>query len=284
MPFPIPGKYSSEAADVARDERKRRVSPPSFFFAQTQALLLSAGYFKNDRLVASARGAVANKHRNRIRSALFGQVMASFEFCVKDFVAQVIDSSDVFDEAVNQCKWIDVDKSRILAQRDVAGSVGAMLIHPLLGWHDTEEMNRRFETLFQYRLLDDAEAQTLQRLWIIRHSVAHNGGFVTHHDAYRLQAPSLREAAMEMDLDFLHETVTFLRTIVLKLEHDKPIADAILGAWIRRKATGVWPQDKVAYSRVRAIVTVIRQRTQDLPKVTKGIYSADRRRLLDANP
>jgi hypothetical protein len=81
--FPIPDKYLSEAADVARDERKRRVSPPSFFFAQTQALLLSAGYFKNDRLVTSARGGVANKHRNRIRSALFGQVMASFEFCIK---------------------------------------------------------------------------------------------------------------------------------------------------------------------------------------------------------
>jgi hypothetical protein len=190
MPFPIPEKYSSEAADVARDEAKRRVSPPSFFFAQTQALFLSAEYFKNDRLQPSARGGVANKHRNRIRSALFGQVMASFEFCIKDFIAQVIDSSDVFDEAIHRCKWIDVDKSRVLAQRDVAGSVGALLIHPLLGWHDTDELNKRFEELFKYQLLDRDEAQKLRRLWIIRHSVAHNGGFVTHHDAYRLQAPT----------------------------------------------------------------------------------------------
>jgi hypothetical protein len=88
---------------------------------------------------------------------------------------------------------------------------------------------------------------------------------------------------MEIDLDFLHEAVMLLRAIVLKLEHEKPIADAILGSWIRRKATGAWLQDKVA-SRVRAMVTVVRQRTQDLPKVTKGVYSADRKRLLASNP
>jgi hypothetical protein len=283
VPFPIPDKYSSEAADVARDERKRRVSPPSFFFAQTQALLLSAGYFKNDRLVTSARGGVANKHRNRIGSALFGQVMASFEFCIKDFIAQIIDSSDVFDETVNQCKWIDVDKSRVLAQRDFAGSVGALLIHPLLGWHDTEELNQRFQALFQYQLLEKDEAQKLQRLWIIRHSVAHNGGFVTHHDAYRLQAPSLREAAIEMDREFLRDTADFLRSVVLKLEHGKPIGDRVIGEWISKKATGTWPEDKVAYTRVRSIVTVVRQRTQDLPKVTKGTYSADRNRVTGAS-
>lgn len=281
MPFPIPSKYSSEAADVARDERKRRVSPPSFFFAQTQALFLAAGYFKNDRLLPSARGGVANKHRNRIRSALFGQVMASFEFCIKDFIAQSIDASDVFDDVVNQCNWIDVDKSRILAQRDAAASVGAMLIHPLLGWYDTDELNHRFQALFQYQLLDKEESQNLQRLWIIRHSVAHNGGFVTHHDAYRLQAPSLREGAIQMDLDFLRETTDFLRSIVLKVEHGKPIGDRVIGEWIRRKATGNWRDDKDAYTRVRSIVTVVRQRTQDLPKVTKGKYSADRKRLAE---
>jgi hypothetical protein len=279
MPFPIPERYTSEAADIARDERKRRVSPPSFFFAQTQALLLSADYFKDSRLVTSARGGVATKHRNRIRSALFGQLMASFEFCIKDFVAQVIDASDVFDDVVNRCSWINVDKSRILAQRDVAASVGAMLIHPLLGWHETDELNQRFQTLFEFQLLDKNEARTLQRLWIIRHSVAHNSGFVTHQDAYRLQAPTLREAAIAMDVDFLRETAAFLRSIVLKLEHGQPIGDRVIGEWIRKKATGSWPADKAVYSRVRAIVTVVKQRTQDLPTVTKGSYSADRKKF-----
>ncbi len=205
--------------------------------------------------------------------------MASFEFCIMDYVAQVIDALDVFDDIVNQSKWIDIDKSRILAQRDVAGSVGAMLIHPLLGWHDTEELNQRFQALFQYQLLDKDEAQKLQRLWIIRHSVAHNGGFVTHHDAYRLQAPSLREAAIEMEVDFLRESGEFLHSIVFKLENGKPIGDRVLGEWLRKKATGTWPEDKVAYTRVRSIVTIVRQRTQDIPSVTKRIYTAERRRL-----
>ena len=185
---------------------------------------------------------------------------------------------------MNKCKWIDVDKSRILAQRDVAASVGALLIHPLLGWYETDELNQRFEALFQHQLLDKEEAHTLQRLWIIRHSVAHNGGFVTHHDAYRLQAPSLREGAMEMDIEFLNDTVAFLRSIVSKLEHGKPIADRVVGEWIDKKATGSWPEDKVAYRRVRSIVTVVPKRTQDLPTFTKGMYSADRERLARAHP
>ena len=36
--FPIPGAYTSESADIQRDEAKRRASPLSFFFAKTQAL------------------------------------------------------------------------------------------------------------------------------------------------------------------------------------------------------------------------------------------------------
>jgi hypothetical protein len=280
--FPIADKYTSEAADIARDERKRRVSPPSFFFAQSQALLLSAEYFRDSRLLSSAYRGAANKHRNRIRSALFGQLMASFEFCIKDFIAQVIDASDVFDERVNECSWINVDKARVLAQREGSASVGAVLVHPLIGWHDTDVLNTRFQSLFEYQLLDKEEARTLQRLWIIRHSVAHNGGFVTHQDAYRLQAPTLREAAIAMDMDFLRDTTEFLRSIVLKLEDGQPIAEKVVGEWIRKKATGSWPADKVAYTRVRAIVTVVRQRTQDLPKVTKGTYSADRKKFATA--
>ncbi len=279
MSFPIPKKYSSEAADISRDERKRQVSPPSFFFAQTQALLLTAGYFKDERLVAGYT-AVADKHRNRIRSALFGQVMAAFEFCVKDFIAQAIDSSDLFDEKVNDAKWIDVSKSRILAQRESAVNVGAILIHPLLRWHDTDELNLRFSTFFQHQLLERKEAQTLQRLWILRHSVAHNSGFVTGHDAYRLQAPTLTESAIEMDYPFLKDAVDFLRGVVLKFEHGQPIGDAVLGEWLNEKATGVWADDKDAYRRVRSVVTVVRKRTDPLPTFTKGMYSAERKRLV----
>jgi hypothetical protein len=120
-------------------------SVPHRSSSRSQALLLSADYFKNTRLTQSARGTIAAKHRNRIRSALFGQLMASFEFCIKDFIAQVVDASDAFDDVVSRCKWIEVDKSRILAQRDVAGSVGALLIHPLLGWHYTDEVNAPYE-------------------------------------------------------------------------------------------------------------------------------------------
>ncbi len=279
VPFPIPERYASEAADIARDEAKRLASPPSFFFAQTRALLLASDYFNNHRLKAGAAGGVAAKHRNRIRSAFFGQLMAAFEFCIRDFLAQVVDASDAYDDVVNECKWIDVDKSRMLAQRDVAGSVGALLIHPLLGWHDTDQVNSRYEAFFEHQLLSKDEARDLQRLWIIRHSVAHNSGFVTHHDAYRLQAPTLRNAAIAMNHSFLSDTTEFLRAVVSKLQREQVIGDRVLARWFERKATGVWQTDKLAYTRVRHVVTIVSQRTQPLPKITKGMCSADRRRL-----
>jgi hypothetical protein len=206
--------------------------------------------------------------------------MAAFEFCVKDFIAQAIDSSDLYDEKVNEAKWIDVSKSRILAQRESAANVGAILIHPLLKWHDTDELNIRFETFFGSQLLDKREAQTLQRLWILRHSVAHNSGFVTGHDAYRLQAPTLTEAAIEMNYEFMKDAVNFLRGVVLKFEHGQRLGDAVLGRWLQEKATGDWLEDKDAYRRVRALVTVMRRRTDGIPTFTKGMYSADRKRLL----
>jgi hypothetical protein len=179
MTFPIPPPYTTDAADIKRDEAKRILSPPSFFFSQTHGLLLAAGYFKNSRLLPSARGGVAAKHRNRINGALFAQTMAAFEFCLKDFIAGIVDLTDVFDERINSASWINVDKARILAQRDVAASVGAILVHPLLGWHEPETVNDRFNSLFSTALIPDDAVQALQRLWIVRHSVAHNAGFVT---------------------------------------------------------------------------------------------------------
>jgi hypothetical protein len=271
--FPIPDAYSATAADITRDQEKRAKSPPSFFFGQAWGIKLAASYFTNDRLAEGARGAVATKHRQRIQNASFGQLMASFEYCVKDFIAQIIDATDIFDRAVEESKWIQVDKSRVLSQREGRASIGGVLIHPLLGWHDHATVNERYKVLFDHALIPDSEAPTLERLWILRHSVAHNAGLITAHDAYRLRAPGLSEKQIRIDPDFLEATIWFLANIVRRMGH--PIGHGAIQRWLQTKATGDWTEDKDVYTRLKLIVEVQESRAQGLRSITEADYAAD---------
>lgn len=272
--FIVPEPYTSESADIKRDEDKRLRSPPSFFIAQTQALSLAAGYFNDDRLRPGIMRMVAAKHRHRIHGALFGQVMAAFEFCLKDYIAQLVDKTDMYDEAIQRSDWIAIDKSRVLARRDSTGGVGGILIHPLLGWHESDRVNERYKGLFDHAIFDSREELlTIDRLWILRHSVAHNAGFVTAHDAYRLQAPSLSERAVRIDEEFLGQAVEFLRTVVRRMGN--PIGTAVLRKWFATRAVGAWEQDQAVYSALKLVTTVRQARTDELPKITEAMYVKD---------
>jgi hypothetical protein len=273
MVFPIPDAYAATAADMVRDQTKRTASPPSFFFGQAWGIKLAAGYFTDDRLATGSRSAVATKHRQRIQNAAFGQLMASFEYCVKDFIAQVLDATDLFDQAVEQSKWIEVTKSRILSQREGRTSIGSVLIHPLLGWHDGETVNARYEALFSKPLIKADQLETLERLWILRHSVAHNAGLVTGHDAYRLRAPNLTEKQLRIDPEFLESTIWFLAGIIHRM--GDPIGSGIVKRWLANKATGEWDQDREVYAALKLVGTVQESRTQDLPIIGEADYAED---------
>src|SRR3712207_6651579 len=131
MTFPIPAPSSSESADSQRDERKRLASPPSYFFAQSQAILIAVRYFEP---LHSGYPGTANKHKNRTRSALFVQLMAAFEFTMKDFIAQTLDATHIFDDEAAEWRWLEVDVARVLSAREGLTRIGAILIHPLQGW------------------------------------------------------------------------------------------------------------------------------------------------------
>ena len=126
----LPTGWTANTADTERDEKKRVASPASFFFCQGQGIRLAAGYFEDSRLVATAQGGTAKKHRLRIHLALFGQLMASFEYMLKDFVARVIDLTDVFDERLKQAKWVDINVDRVLA----IGCISDTDAHAALRW------------------------------------------------------------------------------------------------------------------------------------------------------
>ncbi len=260
---------------MARDDAKRASSPPSFFFARTRGLELAAGYFTDDRVTGSA--AVAGKHRHRVQSALFGQVMAAFEWCIKDFLAQVIDATDLLDETVQECKWIELDRSRILAQRETASSPGALLVHPTGGWHDGREVNKRFSMLMQAAPIDNAEMQTLDRLWLMRHSVAHNGGLVTHHDAYRMGAIALAGKTVRIDETYISRAIEFLGVIVSRLGGN--VEAKLIGRWMTERSTGDYAGDASAYETLKLLTTVITSRSADLPVVGAADYADDRARF-----
>ena len=275
MTFPDPPPRTHETAEALRDETKRQESPCSFFFAQGQSLVLASKYFKDERLAVGARGGVAGKHRHRISLALYGQLLATFEYMLKDFIAKVIDASGAFDEKIQKCKWIEVDAGRVLASRTIPATPGSILIHPTMGWHYPETVNTRYQELFTHQPINASEISTLKKLWILRHSVAHNAGFVTHHDASRLGIRALSERMVEIDGDFISEAFDLLCPIAERVA--TVIGDKILLKWLSELIPigANFTRDKEAYLRIKKLASYVASRSQELPAFTDADYNAD---------
>lgn len=273
-----PRRWSSDAADITREERKRELSPSSFFFSQGKALALAAEYFSDQRLTRNARGGVARKHRHRIHLALFGQMMAALEFLLKDFVASAIDLVPTFDDALLQAKWLEVDAKRVLSLRSASSTAGSVLLHSTLGWHDADSVNKRYSALFQKAPVETSEIPTLDRLWLLRHSVAHNAGFVTAYDAVRGDMPALADSVADIDAEFLTETFAFLCTIARRVA--EVVGDAVVIAWLKTRlpAGKDYQRDKATYKKLRLLATFVESRTRELPSATKSSYSEDWKR------
>lgn len=272
MSFPIPNTWNRDSADARRDELKRSSSPCSYFYSQAQSLSLAANYFTDDRLSDEARGGVAVKHRHRMQLALFGQLMAAFEYMLKDFVAQAIDSTTVLDETVQDAKWIEVSAAKILASRSTATTPGAMLVHSTLGWHTPEKVNERYTSLFGKKPIDSAEIPDLERLWILRHSVAHNAGYITSYDSSRLNAAGLADSVANIDAAFISETKNFLIPIGERLATE--VGPGLLSRWFSSlKGEGAdYERDKITYERLKALATMVQSRTREVQQPTEQDY------------
>lgn len=279
MNFPIPSAWERDTAEFERDDHKRRYSPCSFFYSQGRALVLAAGYFSDDRLISTARGGVAQKHRHRVQLALFGQLMASYEYMLKDFLAQVIDAADVFDERLSKQKWIDVNVERVLSQRIAQTSIGALLVHPTLGWHYPEQVNERYRNLLGNEVIDGPEIPTLNRLWILRHSVAHNAGFVTAPDAGRMGSAQISEAVIDTDDDFITQVFEFLCPIAKRLA--ERCGNSALQQWLRSISSleADYTRDRLIYERLKLLSTYVSSRPQNLPEFTEQEYLSDYARV-----
>ncbi len=273
MAFPTPDVWHRDTADARRDERKRGASPTSYFFTQGQSLVLAASYFSDDRLAVAARGGVALKHRHRIQLALFGQLMASFEYMLKDFVAKEIDASTLLDERILKEKWIGVDTARILAVRNATSTPGAMLVHASQGWHAPRTVNDRYVALFDRTPISNTETSTLDKLWVLRHSVAHNAGYVTQYDATRIGSTDLQDDVANVDAEFIRETFEFLRPIARRVAD---IGNALLISWLHTVgATKDFERDRPTYQALKQLSAYVESRTRELPEMSEATYEAD---------
>lgn len=270
--------WKHDAADLRREDRKREASPSSFFHSQGRAIVLAAQYFTDDRLKPAARGGVALKHRHRIHLALFGQLMASLEYLLKDFIARVIDRVPTFDDRIRDAKWITIDAERVLSVRTAPTSPGALLFHTTLGWHDPEEVNKRYSHMFQAAPIETAEIQTLKALWVLRHAVAHNAGFVPGADAARTFLPALSAQVADITAGHIEDAYKFLCPIARRTA--ERVGDRILITWLKTRvpAGPDYKRDKDPYQPLKLLATCVESRTVSLPTVTKAMYKEDWKR------
>lgn len=275
MVFPIPSRRNRDTVDTQRDERKRQRSPGSFFYSQGKGQVLAAKYFTNERLAEEARGGVALKHRHRMHLALFGQLMASFEFFLKDFVAKAVDATTNLDEKIRKEKWLEIDVDRVLANRSGMATVGSTLVHSTLGWHSPAQVNARYSSLFYRNAFSPREIETLEKLWVLRHSVAHNAGMIIHYDATRIGDEMLADHAVDIDAQFISETFDFLNPIA------KTICEQCGGNLLKTHFQPLHARgsdfvaDTPAYSRLKHLAEYVESRTRELSLIDQPSYLVD---------
>lgn len=275
MPFPEVAAWNRDSVDIARENTKRKESPCSFFFSHGRSLVLAAEYFHDDRLSEEARGGVALKHRHKIQLALFGQLMAAFEYMLKDFIAKSIDAAAVFDEKLKQQEWLSITTERVLSQRIAQSTIGSMLVHPTLGWHSPETVNDRYKAIFNVTPFDGGDIKKVFVLWVLRHSVAHNAGFVTAHDSARINQPVLTEKVAQIDEIFIKDTFNYLCLIASRLAVS--CGKSMLKQWFKSMKTygQNWERDQNAYMAIKLLGSYVSSRNQELPTYDQAAYSAD---------
>jgi len=202
-------------------------------------------------------------------------MMAALEFLLKDFVASVINLVPTFDDALIQAKWIVVDAERVLSLRSASSSAGSILLHGTLGWYDSKGVNARYSAIFKKAPIDNSEMPDLDRLWLLRHSVAHNAGFVPGYDAVRGGMPSLADGVAAVDDVFLSESLDFLCVVARRIAED--VGDTVVLTWLKSRvpAGKDYQRDKAIYQKLKLLATFVESRAAELPSITKGNYSAD---------
>lgn len=146
-------------------------------------------------------------------------------------------------------------------------------MHPTQRWHDAEAVNSRYGALFHESIIKAGEIEGLNQLWILRHSVAHNAGYVTGPDAARLGSANLADRIAHVDDEFIGAAFDFLKPIAERLATD--FGERVLKEWMsQRVADQDFARDKGRYEQFLHLATFVASRTKELPEATQAAYDA----------
>ncbi|KEZ65531.1 hypothetical protein C5I_0135880 [Pseudomonas syringae pv. syringae FF5] len=201
--------------------------------------------------------------------------MAAFEYMLKDFIASSIDASNVFDDKLKSQAWLSISTERVLSQRVAQTTIGSMLVHPTLGWHSPETVNERYKAIFNVTPFDGEDLKKISILWILRHSVAHNAGFVTAHDSARINQPLLSEKIAHIDEEFIKDTFGYLHAIALRVA--SACGKSMLKQWMKSMKAYLlnWERDKNTYQTLKLLGTCVSSRNTELPQFDEETYVRD---------
>lgn len=115
----------------------------------------------------------------------------------------------------------------------------------------------------------------MEKLWVLRHSVAHNAGMIIHYDATRIGDEMLADHAADIDANFIAGTFTFLSPIAKK-NCEECGGNLLRTQFQPRHARGPeFVADTPAYSRLKPLSEYVKSRLQELSSIDQPTYEAD---------
>jgi hypothetical protein len=136
-------------------------------------------------------------------------------------------------------------------------------------------VNTRYRFFFGQDPIDKTFTKELDRLWVLRHSVAHNAGLVTNHDAMRIGTPSLSHKVVAINDTFIEETFKFLSPIarsMVQIAGDSLLSRLREDIAVQGKN---FTRDADLYIAIKRLSSFIKSRTQGLPVFSAADYNTD---------
>lgn len=268
MAVELPGTSDGAAQRERRLSDKLERSPGSFFKARARDLVLAAGY-ANDRLPGNAYGGTSQRHYHTVCGATYAVLLSSFELTIKSLYARSIDCTGRYDDRLKGDTKLTIKPELILANRDVTGA-GDVFASQWNAWQAPTEVNQRFCKLIEINPLDNTAVAALEKLWQIRHVIAHSSGVTSRLDRHRLGGAIEADRALVIDGDYL--AVVEERLLAIMTSAAAVVGKRLLDDYFDRNPA--WDTEQVEFTALLLLGRVVGQ-TQDLPEVTEADFDAE---------
>jgi hypothetical protein len=162
----------------------------------------------------------------RLGAAAMSSMMSHFETFQRSLFAGMLEASRfVGGFQLDQCckrlqsdSQLNLDAARLLAYRGHAAPIGQLVADGLGSWHNPRRVNQHFTALaHDVQFYSGREAEQLDLLWQLRHSVVHTAGWLTHADAQKIPGlVALADRPILLNENFVEATARRLHVIVAR--------------------------------------------------------------------